>query len=255
MNNRLLLMSSGLDSFIAWRLLDEPKAVYYAIGHPYEQIELVSLKRIYQNLLDTYGKTLDLEVLERLQLGDLQMADGHIPYRNLFFAVLAALDADTIYIGALAGETSRDKSWYFLSAVSKLLSYTESHPIKFSAPFKRYTKTQLVAEYLKKYPTEKDRDMLGLTRSCYSGYAMPEGVQGCGRCMACFRRWVAMENNGIYEKYLEDPSTWSVVQTNKTAMKDWWKYIANTDPREYIGLIRNNVDAWKALRLSRNKEA
>lgn len=236
----VLLFSGGLDSFIHWRLLNHPPCVYVNAGHRYEDAEISAIERLSERIPE-----LKVTQVGRLYLGDLEAEDSHIPYRNLLFAIIAVLQMDTpsdpvkrVYVGALSGEISRDKSDKFFKDATSLLSYMEK-PIKVEAPFRRLTKSALVSLYLKSGYSEQD---LYLTRSCY--HAAPS-EKPCGRCMACFRRWVAMANNGITESHQHDPLAWAKEQAIARPL-DFMSYLGLADPREIPAILRNQWQAWKA---------
>lgn len=239
----VLLFSGGLDSFIYWRLLDYPPLLYFQLGHRYQQAEMYSFDAL-QAALRAREMPFSLTITDRLYMGDLERDDAFIPFRNpLFFMVAAAMfpEADRLYLGALRGESSRDKSRAFFRRMSGLVSYTAGRRIAIAAPFHHWTKTRLVAEYVKRWPD--DIDLLRLTTSCY--HAAP-GDTGCGQCMACFRRWVAMTLNGIDEPYHHPPAQWDQVQT--TAWPQWWRYLCRAVPSEWLPIAHNNFLAWQALR-------
>jgi hypothetical protein len=108
-NKKALLYSAGLDSFILWRLLNYPVAVYAKLEHSYTKFEYQTILNIKDNLAQ-FGLNMDLRVVDRLKLGDVELDDGYIPYRNLLLFTLAALEvpeANTIYFGALKGEANK----------------------------------------------------------------------------------------------------------------------------------------------------
>lgn len=243
--SELLLFSGGLDSFIAWRLL-HAQPFYIELGHRYQDRELAGLERLTTACAQA-GLILDVRrVVDRVLLGDQERIDAHIPYRNLLLASLAALDlpssGGTIYLGALAGEASRDKSARFYRDLSRLLSYTEHSRVHVRAPFKHLTKTELVYEYLKQFPSMSDVTLLAYTTSCYSGTA-----QRCGNCQACFRRWVAMSLNGIMEVYDQPPALYGRELIKR---RTWRSYLPLIDWREWPGILRNNWQAYRAIRLA-----
>jgi len=244
----ILLFSGGLDSLIYWRMLGNVKLVYLKTGHAYqarEEAAIFDIGSIYRNT----GRLFQTFVVEGLDLSHTVHDDGHVAHRNLLMAAYVAHrfpDAPAIYFGALRGESSRDKSQRFYQDTTNLLSFLEAKPVRVSAPFRNKTKTQLIAMYQDKFRTIGDRNMLLATRSCYAP-SLPDGVVGCGVCMACFRRWVAMSNNGITEEYAVNPAEWEFVDPtlNSGAM---WAYLANTPLTEWYGLLRNQLDALKAIR-------
>ena len=239
----VLLFSGGMDSFMAWRLLGHPRCLYVALDHRYQFRELETIQ-VLTELTKRLPQSLDVEIINRLSLGDLEQPDGFIPLRNLLLAACATLSgASTVYLGGLRGESSRDKSRRFFRDASRLLTFLEGRPVQVQAPFRHMTKTQLVRTYLRRFPDGPFA--LLATRSCYAEFSMQD-VVGCGRCMACFRRWVAMTNNGITEAYQETPWTWNVVQS-----RDWpaWRAkLMKVPVVEWPGVLHNNLDARKAMR-------
>ncbi len=233
----LLLLSGGLDSVMLWRLLDEPLAAYVRLGHRYQDSEIAALHRM----------PIQFQVVNRLRLGDLEEGDGHIAYRNLLLATTVAAvfpDVDTIYLGALRGESSRDKTPAFFHQLSTLLSYAERRRVEVTAPALHLTKTKLVALYRERFPSAADLDWLLDSRSCYQHHRYD--TIGCGRCMACFRRWVAMSNNRIHEAYDYHPWEWEMVQAGN--WRTWYQYTAKADPRHWLGMLENANDARRALK-------
>jgi len=103
---------------------------------------------------------------------------------------------ETIWLGSVSGDRSFDKDEIFYNHMETLLNHmwqeqhwTEERKFTVSSPFKDRTKTDLVEEYLIKG---------GSTQSLLHSYSCYEGEQQhCGHCKACFRKWVALENNGI----------------------------------------------------------
>jgi len=248
-HRKIILFSGGLDSLIAWDLTGRRlPAVYYAIGHRYQDMEVETIQRLTDNI-----PNLHVVIQYTLDLGEQEYKDGHIPYRNLLLASMAAAEADShhqpldIYLGALRGEVSRDKSRRFFREITRLLSYTEGKRVRVIAPFVKYTKTQLVEEYLRRHG-KQHTDELRMTRSCYGMNEYDEQIVGCGECQACFRRWVAMYLNGIDETYASPPHLWEPVRDMHRA----WHYLKRSSIREWPSILRNNYDAWLALN---NKKA
>ena len=223
----ILLMSGGLDSFVQWRLLGQPKMVYFAIGHKAQDRELNMLQHIY----DKFGG--EMNISHSLTLGRWEQNNGYIPFRNLLFLIQATNYSQNIVICQIA-EWAPDKNKSFYRKTEKLLKscgtgtfqkiYT--HP-KIYAPFSGYTKTQLVHEYIKRYPAS---DLTNYTTSCYSGH-----VLNCGECHACMSRHIAMTNNGIYEEYEHIP--------------DFNKFRKNISVKDFhINQIPMYIKRWKEVR-------
>lgn len=237
MSKPILLFSGGLDSFITWRLLGRPRCVYVCLGHHYQRQELDTVRRLLECL------PIELEVTEVGQrFGTLEQPDGHIPYRNLVLALVGATYGSPVWLGALRGETSRDKSHRFYREVSRLLGFLEPGPARVEAPVSGRTKTGLVAEYLRRFPTPEDRWLLLQTRSCYEAGELP-----CGRCMACVRRWVALRLNDLHETYQVDPGQVLAAWMRENPMRPL-RYFLRCPPREWPGVLQSNFEAVRALR-------
>lgn len=232
MSRRVQLFSGGLDSFALWHLLEKPRPVYVCYGHKYQNWELKAIGRLEQA-----DPSLQVTVLDGPRIGHLEQPDGRIPHRNLLLitTAAAALQPAVVYLGALRGETSRDKSDHFIRESSRLLSFCEQ-PVRVLSPSKRWTKTQLVARLIKKFPEQAKN--LQKTRSCYAASDLP-----CGRCLACLRRWVAMSNNGIHEEYEVAP--WGNVGRRRPGVM---ANLRQSPLLEWPGVIQNNLDALRALR-------
>jgi hypothetical protein len=226
------LFSGGLDSLIYWRLLGQPPALYVPLGHKYEALERASIARLESRCPD-----LAVTVAPTVQIGQYEEPDGYIPYRNLVLAVIAATpDTDRVYIGAVRGEVSRDKSRKFLKDLSRLLTYVRGRPVSVLAPFQHLTKAQLVAKYLDFWPA----DLLYQTVSCYDAGGF------CGRCQSCFRRWIAMSANGLEEEYRSPIREYEVPRP--PALVSGFLRIP---VREWGHVLANNWQAWRIVRRER----
>lgn len=247
MIKRAVLFSGGLDSFIAWRLMDRPDNHPYLFfmdcGQRYATAEHETALRL-QTLAMNFSLTFPLQIITRLYLGDKEEpgGDAYIPYRNLFYILSGALDADVLYIGMLAGDASKDKNGPFFAKVNRLLRSTGDRPVRVEAPLRRLTKTDAVAAYLRAFKTDRDMVLLKATRSCYSAEVLPDGIVGCGKCSSCFRRWVAMSNNGIEEQYLQDPWTYRY-----SVWGTFWHNVRLVPRTEWLGIYRMTRQVIQAL--------
>jgi 7-cyano-7-deazaguanine synthase in queuosine biosynthesis len=243
-------MSSGLDSFILWRMLQPDRCCYVRIGSPAMAAELDALEMLRLEAARR-GERLFLDKVEGLPV-TWEDKDGHVPYRNLGFVLAAANQyaASTnapggrlnIALGTLKGETSRDKSRQFARRTTKLLSYLEPTRVTVRLAARHKTKTQLVAWYRQQFPTADDLVFLLRTRSSYRA-----GVLPCGDCPACFRRWVALANNGIDDAFERDPWRWRGANP-RAVMVNGWKHLARVAPPDLPGVAHNSLDALRAMR-------
>lgn len=239
--SRALLFSGGMDSLAAWRLLGAEHRVYVRIGAPYESRELESIER--------RGLLPGLQVVDAVPgLGLQADGAGRVPLRNLLFAITAAAvtGADEVVLGALAGETSGDKSRSFAAAATAAMTASEGRQVRLWLPFRGTTKAQLVRRYMRQAgnPFLHEAD-LRESPSCYAA-TLPHGIAGCGACMSCLRRWVAMSLNGIHERYLQDPAAQDL-----HGHGGWWKFMRRTPLRDWTGVARVNAELLLALRRAR----
>lgn len=240
MTKRVLLYSGGLDSTALWYLLNKPHPIYCPLGHRYEVLERMAIQHIARI---TEG-SLYPELVFALKLGAYERDDAHIPYRNLLLASAAALrGADVIYLGALRGEASPDKTNAFARATSKALSEASGRRIRVEFPALHLTKTRLVHRFLQETDSVAYHALLA-SRSCYTNSRYEVGVVGCGRCQSCFRRWVAMSNNGIEERYARDPAgRWRFPDKRALA-----RLLLSIPATRWPAVLENNLDAYRALR-------
>ena len=192
----VLLYSGGLDSHIAYHILtrsgQEWKRIYFNLSSRYSTKE-------YRDLYER--KELDF-LMTGLRVSDMEQPDGFVPQRNLLLVTYAQgyHNADHVALAAVRGEGSRDKHREFFIQSSKLLSYTAGKPVRVFSPLLNLTKSEAVKYYL---AIGGDPDSLLGTISCYSAEQ-----RACGECMSCFRRWVALENNGLTQEWDKTPWTW-----------------------------------------------
>jgi len=209
----IMLLSGGLDSFIQWRLLGQPKAVYFMLGHRSQAQELEKISLIKEKFNG------DITIDESLDSLTSEMTNGYIPYRNLLFILASTRYGSNIIIGQIA-EWAPDKNHSFYRQVEKLLRNSTtgkfqgvSKRIRIYAPFSSWTKTELVREYIRHCGTAND--LTTYTTSCYKD-------SFCGTCTACVSRFIAMQNNGLEEHYEVNPDL--QLLTSKLSLRDFKFY-------------------------------
>lgn len=193
------LYSGGLDSFIMSYLFKPQVNLFIDSCSRYSKKELRNLEKPKHGELIIEKKAINLSAWERKDL--------IVPNRNTFFVLLAANYGNRILLGATAGDRSRDKDFYFCSAMNKLLNHTlgkqhwtEGSQYSVELPIKHYCKSELVEMYLQ---AGGDGNVLKNIVSCYH----PK-EKNCGRCKACARKWVALQSNGIHAKFKTDPANY-----------------------------------------------
>lgn len=197
-NSRVLLLTGGLDSTIAYyRLVLEGKEalpVYVDFGQPYVIKELKAIEAL--KLPYFYFK----EIVPVRYDGPWQHI---IPARNLYLLALASelvVSEGEIWISSVAGETPEyggDKSIAFYTQFEDLL-YSEFGKIVHVKCMDEKTKSGWVAWFLNDCDIsdlsyEDKVRILKTTVSCFSG----SSKLNCGRCRACLRKWICLTYNGV----------------------------------------------------------
>jgi len=200
-NKNILLFSGGLDSFIAWHYLNYPPVLFMNAGQSYAKKELETVEYFAQKY-----KKMKLEINNSLDLSQWEEKNYYIPYRNVLFSMIGSLYASKIYLVGIKGDSVDDNNPIATKLMSEFfINFNYNKNIIVTSPFYQKSKSQIVRWYLKqKLPIQE----LLKTRSCYN-----KDSQGqCGKCGSCFRRWVALENNNIKEKYDSPPWEWVEVK-------------------------------------------
>jgi len=180
----ILLFSGGMDSYIAWHYLGKPATVYFDLGTPYAQKEIKVVKELVPTTI----------IEDCLSLKSRQIGDYFIPYRNLFFALLANKYSDDIIMAGLKDDGIEDKNEAIFAEWSDMLSRMINRKITVRSPFWQMTKENIIGWYIKKVG---DIDSLKKTVSCYS----EADTNYCGKCRSCLKKWAPFWNNGIKFQY------------------------------------------------------
>ena len=190
----VLLYSGGMDSLMIDYLLEPDILLNISMNSAYDKRERESFPKKEIKFLD-----------DVIDLGRYERDDAIIPNRNAHLVLLASHYGETIWLGSVSGDRSFDKDEMFYHHMETLLNHmwqsqhwTEERKFMISSPFKDRTKTDLVEDFLMKG---------GLPKALLQSYSCYEGEEiHCGHCKACFRKWVALENNGIItgERYWKE---------------------------------------------------
>lgn len=198
--------SGGPDSFIVWRLLGHPPAVYLAVGNEAADREV---KRV-RTASDAFAVPGEPIQVWTSGYPMTEMASGWIPYRNLRL-ILACAQVSTNVVLARIAEWGPDKNPGFFRRTERLLASSRGGHFQGAASLPRVrvytpaghlTKSALVRRYLQVFGPSGADDLTEHTWSCYG-----PGPMFCGRCGGCWCRWVAFHNNGIKEdgRYEQQP--------------------------------------------------
>lgn len=181
---KILLYSGGVDSLIAWYYLGFPLRLYVDLGARYSRWERASL-------LGNAPSRDSVMILDLKLWGVYERKDAWLPMRNMLLIMTAAAEgADTIYLVAQKGEQSvPDRKPEFFAQMSQMMTEQNKREIVVEPVFPDLDKSAMVGWYLK---SGYDPQLLVLAYSCYSGWVHP-----CGQCAACWRKFIALEDNGI----------------------------------------------------------
>jgi len=189
--NIVLCFSGGIDSFVGLHYFDKScsgidrnvDVVYFNLGSRYTGKELKYAKNIYPTLLVDDS----LSWLGRFEIGD----KAFVPYRNLLIAMFASVKyAPNVCICGVKDDVVEDKNEQVFQEWSEHLSKLGRQQIKVFSPFWGNTKNDIVYWYLNNGGSEQE---ILKTVSCYNS----KDTNYCGECYSCFRKWVALRNNGI----------------------------------------------------------
>ncbi|MBI3292115.1 MAG: 7-cyano-7-deazaguanine synthase [Elusimicrobia bacterium] len=205
-NGRVVVMlSGGLDSYLAYRWAQaqgrDVLGVWADLGQPYREKEYTAVQA-----LGVSARVVPCGIL-RTEWGNMPTPEKQIiRARNGLLALIGALFGQEVWIVALDGEMHPymlDKNAAFFEASGRYFGQIIGEPITVATPFADKTKADLVRWALGQgiTPEEMSRSV-----TCYD-----PSQKACGRCSACFKRWMAMELNGVHEAYDSKPweSEWA----------------------------------------------
>jgi 7-cyano-7-deazaguanine synthase in queuosine biosynthesis len=208
----ILLFSGGLDSFIAWHYLHRPPVLFINARQSYADKELKATR-----LLARRCKMRSYED-NSFNLSEWEEKNYYIPYRNILFAMVGSLYAQKVYLIGVRGDRVDDNNPVATALMTNFFGHFNSNNgIRVTSPFYKMSKSQIVQWYVRQQLPIQD---LLATRSCYNKFTPNQ----CGECPSCFRRWVALENNNIHEKYDVEPWKWigakEYIKNMKTGLYD-----------------------------------
>lgn len=197
---KVLLFSGGFDSTLQEWLLKPDVLLYVDMKTSYSQREIEHLR----TLPESYQKRL---IIKELPLGEYERENKYLPYRNLILGTIAMQYGQHVYFGFNVYDDAPDKDYKFLDKLNSLfkalnrncigdMGWSNTH-FGFYAPFKKFSKTDMVRECLK---NGMPKELIQNARSCYSSTS----IIGCMDCRVCFNKAVALLNNGIYRDDLFD---------------------------------------------------
>lgn len=209
-----VMVSGGLDSYIAYHyalsaFADEEYTdvipVYVRYGSPYQDKEDAAIQNLF-NYEATGIKIINAELATE-QLDNIPTLEkGEIYGRNLLMLFYGGVVGDEIWLASLETEMNptavRDKQPEFMHMCSTIFSYifkSKRFETVVKTPFQNFTKSDIIRIAINDLGITIPE--LISTSTCYH-----EEHHNCGKCSTCFKRWVAMQNNGIDEEdYIYHP--------------------------------------------------
>jgi 7-cyano-7-deazaguanine synthase len=185
MAKEVILYSGGMDSFCLSKFYPKADLLYVNMHTAESEFEM--------KLIPAFTQVIDLP------LGQFELENKIIPFRNCFLVMAAAQSYSKIYIGATAGDTTKDKDFVFKAQMEAMLNYFgidenkmahSDRPFEVVMPFKKMTKVEILEAYLLK-GFDID-ELVENSRSCYAGDQDKE----CGVCRACLRKYIAFAKIG-----------------------------------------------------------
>jgi 7-cyano-7-deazaguanine synthase len=205
---KVLLFSSGMDSFIINELEEPDILLFIDNKSKYSEVERNFLQKRKIDKLVFFNDIVNHSGIE--------MSNQIIPARNMYFIVIASYFGDNIILGATAGDRSTDKDKVFATSIESLLNhiYSPSHwcegrNISVNFKYKDYTKEDLVRLYIEKRSfvgVDVQQAVEELVMDSFSCYHPINNIQ-CNRCKPDLRKFLAIlgatgiDISSYYEEY------------------------------------------------------
>lgn len=178
MDETVLLVSGGLDSFLASRLLPHALRVFVDYGQPYFGLEERAVDVLHPDV-------------RKVRISGLPWDpnDDYVPARNMMLATVGLRFGTRICLAGVRDELCADKSPEAFREMSVILNKHARGRVLVFSPLWGHTKAEAVHEYLGR---GGDPGSLKETVSCYG-----TGPSSCFDCQSCFRRWAALASCGV----------------------------------------------------------
>ena len=178
---KVLLYSGGMDSYIISKLWKPDICVYIDYHTQQTAIERSRLP--------------DDVIVVDLPLSQFMSNDGKnvIPLRNLIFSAVAINFGDIVAVGGVADDVHFDSAEEFVADATQLFNKFFEHehmkPVTITAPYKKYTKEQLLELYV-----DSGYSLDALINESWSCYNPKNDGSECGVCDACRRKMKAIKS-------------------------------------------------------------
>ncbi len=179
----ILLLSGGVDSICAWRLLKLPTAVNFDLSTVPTGREQGALAWATEHFGRNY-------VRRSLDMRHYEKSNGYVPFRNALL-ILSAAQLDKCVALAAVAEWAPDKNTRFYRRLEKAVNRGGKSAgfdggLQIQAPFARHSKGELLVEYHNTFGRDETVLVLENTWSCYQ-----QGAIHCGECGGCRQRYAA----------------------------------------------------------------
>ena len=188
------LVSGGIDSTMMAYENFHSTNVFFNYGQPYVNEERKALQSLGFPFIEVPIGNTPITEQDKNFVND----------RNLTFASVASMlfNADVIRIAGVKDDVCVDKSPEAFEMMSQILTKFSRKKVTVLSPYWHLTKGELVQKAI----NYGIKDMMQQTFSCYN----PVNGVPCGHCSACFRKFVALESNGIEAGFI--PSSFIIRQ-------------------------------------------
>ena len=192
---KVVLYSSGLDSYILSKIVKPDVLLYCDIG-----INISESEKFWLNLQTSRSQ--DVVIDDRFYMGDIQRTTGFMtPLRLTIMNFIGSYYGEEIFGGSLKGEKFLANTEEFEKQTSELLSYMYSEPTYSKNPkkitiktlFKDLTKGEIIDKYLSEVENASLEKLATETFSC----RLPTSDhEHCGECMDCIHKWILLFSRG-----------------------------------------------------------
>ena len=230
---KVQLYSGGMDSWLIDKLWKPDVKVFFDIGTKNNEQELERVK-----------KRDDVKII-KLPLAQFEQPENNyfLPLRNLHFVLYAAHFGDEICLGATKSSTHKDKNETFATLTENTINYLLSEvkgskPVKVVMPFINYTKTEMLAEFIRQ--GGDIQECYEQSFSCYN----PINGKPCMKCTSCLSKFTAFYNNGypFTEKQREE----FVANAKEAKVKDDTKFLIDRLDKKTIIIDFDNTVTTKS---------
>lgn len=179
----IVLLSGGLDSIAAWRLLGLPQAINFDLSTKAAGREAEALSWASRHFGASY-------IQAALPMAHAEGGNAYVEFRNSILILLAAQHDPHVVLGAVA-EYGPDKNRRFYRRLERAVNArgaaaNNAAGLKVLTPYDTLSKGELIAAYCQRFGVIEAEQLLDNTWSCYL-----DGRSPCLMCGGCRQRIAA----------------------------------------------------------------